>query len=102
MSGTPADPRESLAAVIAAFRERLPTRVRELTNALARARGGEATATAEARSLAHRLAGTAGSYGHVEAGCHAAAIEEQLGGDTPDWGAVEAALAALTASAARP
>ncbi len=102
MSDTPADPRESLAAVITAFGERLPGRVRELTDALARARGGDATATAEAHSLAHRLAGTAGSYGHVEAGRHAAAIEDQLGCDAPDWAAVDAALAALTASAARP
>lgn len=91
------DPHAALAAVIAGFTVRLPERVAELAAAVELARHGDAAAVARARSLAHRLAGTAGSYGHDGAGRHAAAIEDQLAAATPDWAAIDAALAGLTA-----
>ena len=69
--------RERVAEVRRRFAEKLGARVHELTTAIERARAGEARLD-PAIVLAHQLAGTAGSYGYVEAGQHAAAIEITL------------------------
>lgn len=91
-----------LEAVVAGFAARLPQRVAELEAAIARARAGERDGIADALTLAHRLAGTAGSYGHADVGHHAATIEGALQRAAVDWTAVDGALASLRAPAAAP
>lgn len=61
--------------------------------------GSTEGALAEAMVAAHRLAGTAGSYGHVATGEAAAVLEAALGRiaeGSPDPSAWDEALAALT------
>jgi HPt (histidine-containing phosphotransfer) domain-containing protein len=65
---------ERLAAVRRRFGARLRDRIAELEACIASVRDGR-TPTSDAIVLAHRLAGTAGSFGYVEAGQEAAAIE---------------------------
>lgn len=99
------DPRaeaaQRLIELRASFGARLEIRLDELAAALGRAREGSLESRDEARMLAHRLAGTAGSYGYDGAGRHAATIELLLAADAPlgdaDWRVIAEAL-----SAARP
>lgn len=96
------DPRAAAAARLielrASFGERLRVRLDELALALSRAREGAVESRDEARMLAHRLAGTAGSYGYDGAGRHAATIELLLAAEAPlgdaDWRVIAEALAA--------
>ena len=78
------------------FEERLRGRLDELDALVERARVDPSEGTlAEAVSVAHRLAGTAGSYGFVEVGEAAAALErslQRIAGGQDEW---EATLAAL-------
>lgn len=94
----------------ASLRERLD-RLDALVEAARR--GSTEGALAEALVLAHRLSGTAGTYGHIEAGEAAAALEgvlRRIAEGSPDAGASElaawdeavAALARLRAAASAP
>ena len=78
------------------FVERLRGRLDELEGLVERARGDPSEGTlAEAVSVAHRLAGTAGSYGFVEVGEAAAALErslQRIAGGQDEWEAAQAAL----------
>lgn len=93
-----------LAELRAGFGEKLVARLDELAATLVRVRTGESTARSEALLLAHRLAGTAGSYGYAGASRHASAIEQVLDGDAPiddaAWSRIDAALSAARANAA--
>ena len=74
----------------------LPAKLDELAAALDEAeRSGAPAALAQATSLAHRLAGTAGSYGLAEVSASASVLEEKLGGK--DFAAARAAFISLTA-----
>jgi HPt (histidine-containing phosphotransfer) domain-containing protein len=93
-----AEAAQRLVELRAAFGDRLKVRLDELAEALARAREGALESRDQARLLAHRLAGTAGSYGYDGAGRHAATIELLLAADAPlgeaDWRVIAEALAA--------
>jgi len=82
---------EELAAAIAAlWREVAPEQLataRELSAAAVRVQEvpADAVAWGQVRALAHRLAGTLGSFGQVEAGQLAADLEDLVAGTTaPD------------------
>lgn len=68
-----------LAAAGVQFAEALPDKVSALQGSIARG------AWAEARRAAHKLRGSAATYGHAELAASASAIEEALleAGDTP-------------------
>lgn len=89
----------------ARFAVTLPERLARLEALVLAARRGAAEgALAEALGAAHRLAGTAGSYGHYEAGEAVAALERALGrlaDGSPDpraWDEAEDALARARAA----
>jgi hypothetical protein len=89
----PEKARRRLAALRESFAKRIQTRATELGAAIAEARAGEAQGLERALSFAHRLAGTAGSYGWVAAGeaaseLHRALDAAQHGGG---WSAVDEA-----------
>ena len=94
--------RELRARFVASLRERLD----RLDALVSNAQSGSAEALAEALVAAHRLSGTAGSYGHVEVGEAAAVLEDALrrvADGTADPAAWDEALAALAhARAAAP
>jgi HPt (histidine-containing phosphotransfer) domain-containing protein len=77
----------------------LPSKMRALAAAIARARTGDLEALVVARSLAHRLHGTAGCYGFRELGTIAAIVDDHLA--TGDWGAVDRTMRDLEAAAVR-
>lgn len=93
---TPADP---LAELRADYLAALPAKVAELTAAIGEAHEGAPVATA--RGLAHRLRGTAGSYGAAEVGAIAGMIEDTLAalegkpGVPATWDVVDGNLMAL-------
>ena len=84
---------EELEETLRRFRGRLPARVEELRAAVERARHDQ-EGEHEARGLAHRLAGTAGTYGHGEVSAAARKLELALS-TPPDWTAVDLALTEL-------
>ena len=69
-----------LDALRADYTRRVPEKLQALREALRQAREhhGDLRRLAAARTLAHRLSGTAGSYGHAEIGEAAAGIEAAL------------------------
>jgi HPt (histidine-containing phosphotransfer) domain-containing protein len=78
-----------------AYRAEVPSKVATIARAVqARDREGATT-------LAHRLRGTAGSYGLAEVSAVAGAIEDALTSTTPDWSAIDGYVAELTAAADR-
>jgi HPt (histidine-containing phosphotransfer) domain-containing protein len=83
------------------FAGRLAARIAELGEIVQQVRADEADLP-DAITLAHRLAGTAGSFGYQEAGEAAAAVDQALtrirDGDDA-WSEVESALAELAALA---
>lgn len=95
----------SAAAALQARLERryaavLPERLAELRAALTRARS-DPDALEPARELAHRLKGTAGSYGFAEVADGIARLEAVLVSLTPpDWSAIEEALVRVERAAA--
>jgi two-component system OmpR family response regulator len=98
---------ESLLLQRDSYRANLPGRVEALVAAVARARAeGTQVRIVEARTLAHKLSGSAGSHGLLPVSEAAARIEEALralpeGGDTPrGWREVEDALTALRSALA--
>ena len=115
MSGSP-DDRDSARARLQAVRERfasrLAARVDELLSEIERARTGDTELTA-AIALAHRLAGTAGSFGYTEAGEQAAVVEAVLqriasttsappGRTDPVWSELDAAVQRLQVANPKP
>lgn len=83
-----------LAELRAAYRATIPERVEELARFLASARRAEAIA------VAHRLRGTAGTYGFLDVGDAAGRIEDALLAGAP-MDALTDALAALRDSVDR-
>lgn len=98
MSGE-GDPDGRFAALKREYSAEVPAKVDEIAAAIEEAeRSGAPDALARATSLAHRLAGTAGSYGLPDVGDRAGAVEDALrdvgaGG----WQRVRAALERLVA-----
>jgi HPt (histidine-containing phosphotransfer) domain-containing protein len=80
-----------IAALRDAYRAELPAKVEAISKAIA-ARDAETT-----RTLAHRLRGTAGSYGLSVVSAAAGALEDA----GADWAKLESLLPALTAAAGR-
>jgi HPt (histidine-containing phosphotransfer) domain-containing protein len=70
-----ADAKDKLEALRQAFAGRLRQRVEEVRDAVEAACAGEEGAVAHTESLAHKLSGTAGSYGFTEVGEVAAELE---------------------------
>jgi DNA-binding response OmpR family regulator len=98
-------------ALCARYGAGLGEKARALTAAMERARAGSAEALEEAYELAHKLAGTAGSYGFGAVSVAARTLEVELkrawdGKAAADWKALEAAQHALvtetTHSSTRP
>jgi len=95
-SGAMAD---EVARAASDYSRRLPVKMRTLAVAIARARTGDDEALVVARSLAHRLHGTAGCYGFPEIGALAAMLDEHLGAG--EWSEVDRALVELEAATVR-
>lgn len=88
-----------LAVLRAAYTSALGTRRAEIRSALQPGRA-DAEALQHARLLAHRMRGSAGSYGLPEVGAAAGRLEDAIaeyGRSAQNWPAVEAALEALEA-----
>jgi len=93
---------EALRGLRSAYRERLPSQLDELSERLHAARepGGPA-AFRQAREIAHRLAGTAGSYGLGDIGAKLGTIDDALREVAPEdaatarWGDIDAAMAEI-------
>jgi HPt (histidine-containing phosphotransfer) domain-containing protein len=64
--------------LIAHYVATLPEKLAALDRAIWSAREGDAVGLAEARELAHRLRGTAGSYGLHELGAAATSLDDAL------------------------
>jgi diguanylate cyclase (GGDEF)-like protein len=104
------DAEDDVDATLRALREeygaRLEEKVRELTAAMERAWAGSAEALEETFQLAHKLHGTAGSYGFGAVSEAAGRLEALLkparaGGAAADWSALDSALREVTAEAKR-
>ena len=101
-----ADLMADLAELAAEYGARLGEKVRELAEMLERARSGKALADDDAYMLAHKLHGSAGTYGFSEVSAAAGRLERVLrqGRDAPgtlDWSAAQAALYELNQLALR-
>jgi signal transduction histidine kinase/CheY-like chemotaxis protein len=90
---------EALRGLRASYREKLPDQLGELTNRLRASRkAGDSKAFLQAREIAHRLAGTAGSYGFGDIGAALekidAALREVSAEDveTARWSDIDAAV----------
>ena len=100
-----ADVDEGFAAELRALRVAyalgLSSKLEGLDEALAvlRAAPGEPDAAAQARALAHRLGGTAGSYGFVAVGDAASALEALLSAPQLDEPAIDGAVEVLRLAA---
>jgi HPt (histidine-containing phosphotransfer) domain-containing protein len=97
---------DTFRALSAEYATRLEGKVRELTAAMERARAGSAEALEEAHQLAHKLHGTAGSYGFHAVSGAARNLETLLrrsrdGKGAPDWSALDAARQELVTAARR-
>ena len=95
---------EQLAALRLDFAARLPAKVAEVEAAV-RAAQRDPAALVDAVRLAHRLGGSAGSYGHVELGEAIRRVEDLLVRAPTPWDEIARALAtaiALLSPEARP
>jgi chemotaxis protein histidine kinase CheA len=93
---------DALAELRSGYALKLPGLLRDLAGALARGRVDPAS-LGEARRQAHRLQGTAGSYGFVAVGAATKRIEAALLHVEPstspvDWDAIDVALAEARAA----
>ncbi|WPB74526.1 response regulator [Archangium violaceum] len=91
-------------ALCAEYGARLEEKMRELAGSMERARAGSTEGMDAAFQLAHKLHGTAGSYGFHAVSGAARHLEELLkpardGKAAPDWKALEAARQALATAA---
>jgi diguanylate cyclase (GGDEF)-like protein len=89
------------------FAKKLPAKLDELDGALQAARG-DLGRLGDARTLAHRLRGTAGSYGYPAVGDAVGLIEDRVSGALPTvsknrlfWEEIEGAVQAARRAAAR-
>jgi chemotaxis protein histidine kinase CheA len=101
---------DAFAEMRAAYALELPGEVEALMAAVQRARSeqGRAELTVEARRIAHRLCGTAGSYGFTEIGEAAAelevalkAIEIAASAPAEAWAKIDGTLQRITAALAQ-
>lgn len=81
---------EALAKMSAEFSQRLPHKIDEIATCLAQVKAGEQPVSG-AITLAHRLHGSAGSYGFSEVGRHIGKIEKLLGAPL-DWEQIDQTL----------
>ncbi len=86
---------DAVAALMRAFGVKLPARLAALEDALALARTGDAEGLGAARRLAHKLHGTAGSYGYAAVSVAAGNLEALLDKSPPSWDEVDTARGAL-------
>lgn len=87
-----ADVAQALAALREEFARALPARMTELIDSLDRARAST-DAIGDARALAHKLVGTAGSYGWRALSSALSAVEAELSrGTAPDWERIDASV----------
>lgn len=97
--GIPASIAEELAAANAEYGRHLKRRLASLTDALGKARAGSAEAVEALYYDAHKLHGSAGSFGFAPVGEAAGLLEALVkparAGHAVDWVAIEAALNAL-------
>jgi diguanylate cyclase (GGDEF)-like protein len=109
-TGALAGAEDDVDATLQALREeygaRLEEKVRQLTAAMGRARAGSTEAMEESFELAHKLHGTAGSYGFGAVSESAGRLEALLkparrAGATVDWSALGSALGEVASEAAR-
>jgi HPt (histidine-containing phosphotransfer) domain-containing protein len=87
---------EELAALVREYAAQLPGKIAEIDAAVAALRAGGDGALERARLLAHRLGGTAGSYGFQQVGDAAMELERaivRMREGEGDLAAVEAASA---------
>lgn len=98
---TPSDAGRRLEELRRTFAGKLPARIDALEAAV---HAAATTLSSEdlkaALSHAHRLAGVAGSYGFIEVGEAAAALERELMCDAVDWTAARDALEQVRKQAA--
>jgi signal transduction histidine kinase/CheY-like chemotaxis protein len=102
-SGQPAEQMdEALRGLRASYREKLPDQLGELTEKLHASReAGGSEAFLQAREIAHRLAGTAGSYGLGDIGAALEKIDDALREVSADdvenarWSDIDAAVAEI-------
>jgi HPt (histidine-containing phosphotransfer) domain-containing protein len=102
-SGQPAEQMdEALRGLRASYREKLPDQLGELTEKLRASReAGGSEAFLQAREIAHRLAGTAGSYGLGDIGAALEKIDDALREVSADdvenarWSDIDAAVAEI-------
>lgn len=98
--------RKKLQRLAEAFAKELPGRVSSLEDAVtkARAEGEHAEALLEARAVAHRMKGTAGTFGFAEVSAKASEIEATADGMLqektysavdPRWDSIQARLGSL-------
>jgi HPt (histidine-containing phosphotransfer) domain-containing protein len=87
---------EELAQIMREFRASLLVRIADMRSEMALAQKGDAEARDRLQTLAHRLRGSAGSFGLAEIGEVARIIENEckIG---PNWNAVLAAIEAIEA-----
>ncbi|HMR04173.1 MAG TPA: Hpt domain-containing protein [Polyangiaceae bacterium] len=86
---------DAIRALMQAFGKKLPGRLLELDAALRCARGGAPEAYQVAKRLAHKLHGTAGSYGYAQVSSAAGVLEAALERPEPDWTQIDAAYASV-------
>jgi CheY-like chemotaxis protein len=93
---------EALRGLRASYREKLPDQLSELTKRLRASReAGDSEAFFQAREIAHRLAGTAGSYGFGDIGAALGEIEDALREVSAEnvedarWSDIDAAVAEI-------
>ena len=93
---------EALRGLRASYREKLPDQLGELTERLRASREpGGSEAFFQAREIAHRLAGTAGSYGFGDIGAALGKIDDALREVSAEdvenarWSDIEAAVAEI-------
>ena len=91
---------EELAQIMREFRASLLVRISDMRAAMAAAQTGDPEARERLQTLAHRLRGSAGSFGLAEIGEIARIIENEckIG---PNWNAVLAAIEAIEAKSPR-
>jgi diguanylate cyclase (GGDEF)-like protein len=96
------DPSEALAVLRRDYGNQLPGRLKELTQSLelARKRNEDQFLLGQARVQAHKLRGTAGSYGFADVGEASGKIEDALVKKPIDWAEIEQGLATIEAAAA--
>jgi chemotaxis protein histidine kinase CheA len=93
--------RADMAALAAEYAAELPGLIEELT-ALVKAAAADPAAVPQACAAAHRLRGTAGSYGFLAVGEAAGRIEDALEAGTDTAPALALAALALAALAPQP